>query len=82
MANWRKGHGVDPVGSISQADIDNWWGVKATHLPHNYDDCDGYIRNTITAGIGEGHTVTHGVKEDGTGYYLTISGPSINKSWT
>ena len=82
MATWRKGHGVDPVGTVTESDIDTWWAAKNTALPHNYDDCDGYIRHEITVGIGIGHTVTHGVKEDGSGYFLTISGPSINRSWT
>ena len=73
---------TDPYGSMSEADIDTWW---AAHVPTRetwWDDAHGYIMRDISSSIPKGHTVTHGVNEARTSYYLTISGPSINKSWT
>jgi hypothetical protein len=82
MANWRTGHAIDPVGSISEENIDTWWESKDRTLAHGWDDADGHIRNVITAGIPAGHTVKHGVNDAGNKYFLSISGDNINKNWT
>lgn len=79
MATWRKGHGVDPVGNITEADIDTWYASKDRTLEHGWDDADSYVRKVIVAGIGAGHTVKNKVKAGK--FWLQITGPSINKIW-
>jgi len=75
------GDAVDPVGSVSESDIDTWWASKDRTLEHGFDDAHGYIMRQIVSGIGAGHQVKHGVVDGGGAYFLTISGPSINKTW-
>lgn len=79
MATWRKGHGIDPIGVISEADIDTWYASKDRTIEHGWDDADDYVRKVITQGIGEGHTVKSKVKDSK--FWLNISGPTINKTW-
>jgi len=80
MANWRTGHGVDAVGSVSQSDIDTWYASKDRTAEHGWDDAHAYVTQIISQGIPAGHTVKHGV-ESGK-YFLTISGDNINKTWS
>ena len=79
MATWRKGHGVDPVGSMSEAQIDTWYASKDRTMSHGWDDADNYVRKVITQAIGAGHTVKNKVKNGK--FWLQISGPTINKIW-
>ena len=72
----------DPYGSMTEADIDTWWASKDRTIEAGWDDADGYIRTHILPGMPKGHTVKWGVNDARTSYYLTVSGPSINKSWT
>ena len=80
------GAAIDPVGSVSESDIDSYWTTQnnkgATSDVSNYNDMDYYFRTHITAGIPKGHTVKWGVNDAGTKYFLTISGPNINKTWS
>tara|TARA_B100000214_G_scaffold265351_1_gene196468 strand:+ start:170 stop:412 length:243 start_codon:yes stop_codon:yes gene_type:complete len=80
MANWRTGHGVDPVGTVSQSDIDTWYASKDRTVEHGWDDAHAYVTQIISQGIPSGHTVKHGVQ--GGKYFLTISGDNINKTWS
>ena len=74
---------VDPYADgMTESDIDTWWASKDRTMEHGWDDADGYIRCNIVSSIGKGHTCKWGVNDAGTSYYLTINGPTINKSWT
>jgi hypothetical protein len=68
--------------AMSEADIDTWWSAHVPTRETWWDDAHGYIMRDIGSRIPVGHTIEHGVNEAGTSYYLTISGPAINKSWT
>lgn len=82
MANWSENpEPIDPVGTVTEADIDTWWNGKDRTLEHGFDDAQAYIMQHIAQGIGAGHTLTHGIVDGGGAYFLTISGPSINKTW-
>ena len=72
----------DPYGDVSESDINTWWASKDRTTPHGWDDAHGYIMREIGSGIPAGHTIKHGLNDAGNKYYLTISGPAINKSWT
>jgi hypothetical protein len=80
------GAATDPVGSISESDIDSYWATQnskdATSDVSNYNDMDYYFRTVVCAGIPSGHTCKWGVNDAGTKYFLTISGPNINKTWS
>ena len=80
MANWRTGHGVDPVGTVSESDIDTWYASKDRTTEHGWDDAHAYVTQIISQGIPAGHTVKHGV--DSGKYFLKISGDNINKTWS
>jgi len=67
---------------MTEADIDAWWASHDATLSHWWDDAHGYILRDISSRIPKGHTIEHGVNDSKTSYYLTISGPNINKSWT
>ncbi len=77
---------TNPVGTVTEADIDAYWKTYDdrgdTAEPSNYNDMDDYFRTVVTAGIPAGHTVKWGVNDAGTKYFLTISGSSINKTWS
>jgi hypothetical protein len=79
MATWRKGHGVDPVGSMNEDQISTWYASKDRTLAHGWNDADNYVRKVITQAIGAGHTVKNKVKAGK--FWLQISGPTINKIW-
>lgn len=75
---------VNPYATaMSEADIDTWWGdgTKA-QIQHWHDDAHGYILRDVTSRIPAGHNIKHGVDKVTGHYFLTISGPTINKSWT
>jgi hypothetical protein len=76
------GDNNQPVTAQDVSDIDTWWASKDRSIPHGWDDADGYIRTYIMPGVPKGHTCKWGVNEAGNGYYLTISGDSINKTWS
>ena len=80
------GTSVDPVGTITEANIDSYWATQnskdATSDVSNYNDMDYYFRTVVCAGIPKGHTCKWGVNDAGTKYFLTISGPNINKTWS
>tara|TARA_R110002074_G_scaffold84956_2_gene188134 strand:+ start:79 stop:327 length:249 start_codon:yes stop_codon:yes gene_type:complete len=82
MAKWRTGHGVDPVGTITETNIDTWWASKDRTIEHGWDDAHGHITKVISQGIPAGHSVKHGLNDAGNKYYLTISGDNINKTWS
>jgi hypothetical protein len=79
MANWRTGHAVDPVGTVSEANIDTWYASKDRTVEHGWDDAHGYVVQHITSGIPPGHTVKCKVKDNK--FWLSISGSTINKVW-
>jgi len=79
MATWTKGHGVDPVGTVSEADIDTWYASKDRTVEQGWDDAQGYVMQHIAQGIPAGHTVKHKIKDNK--FWLQISGPTINKIW-
>jgi hypothetical protein len=72
----------DPYGSMTEADIDTWWASKDRTAEHGWDDAHGYIMRDISSSIPKGHTCKWGVNDAGTKYFLTISGPNINKTWS
>ena len=72
----------DPYGDVSESDINTWWASKDRTTAHGWDDAHGYIMREIGSGIPAGHTIRHGLNDAGNKYFLTISGPAINKSWT
>jgi hypothetical protein len=77
------GAAVNPITAQDISTIDAWWGDGSeAKITHWHDDADGYIRTWILPGVPKGHTIKHGVHKSTGHYYLTISGPSINKSWT
>ena len=76
------GDAVNLITAQDTSSIDTWWASKDRTVEHGWDDADGYIRTYIMPGVPKGHTVKWGVNDARNGYYLTISGPSINKSWT
>ena len=76
------GDAVNPITAQDTSTIDTWWASKDRTVEAGWDDADGYIRTRILPGMPKGHTVKWGVNDARTGYYLTVSGPSINKSWT
>ena len=68
---------------MEQADIDTWWGDGSkAKITYWHDDAHGYIMRDISSRIPAGHNIKHGVDKNSGNYYLTISGPNINKSWT
>ena len=74
---------VNPYSeAMSQSDIDTWWSSKDRTVEHGGDDAHGYIMRDISSRIPAGHSIKHGVNDAGNKYFLTISGPEINKSWT
>ena len=77
---------TNPVGTVTEADIDAYWKKYDdrgdTSNTSHYDDMDQYFRTVVTAGIPSGHNVKWGINDAGTKYYLTISGPNINKTWS
>lgn len=79
MANWRTGHGVDPVGNVTEANIDTWYASKDRTVAHGWDDAKDYVMKHISQGVGAGHTVKCKVKDSK--FWLSVSGPSINKIW-
>lgn len=79
MATWTKGRGVDPVGAVSEADIDTWYASKDRTIEHGWDDAQTYVMQYIAQGIPSGHTVKHKIKDSK--FWLQISGPTINKIW-
>ena len=76
------GDAVNPITAQDTSSIDTWWASKDMTPEHSWDDADGYIRTYIMPGVPKGHTVKWGVNDARNGYYLTVSGSSINKSWT
>lgn len=76
------GDAVNPITAQDTSSIDTWWASKDRTMVAGWDDADGYIRTFIIPGVPKGHTCKWGVNDAGTSYYLTISGPSINKSWS
>jgi hypothetical protein len=76
------GDAVNPITAQDTSSIDTWWASKDRTMVAGWDDADGYIRTFIIPGVPKGHTCKWGVNDAGNRYYLTISGPSINKSWT
>jgi hypothetical protein len=80
------GTAIDPVGTITEANIDSYWNTfdarGDTSNPTNYNDMDYHFRTVVCAGIPIGHTCKWGVNDAGTKYFLTISGPNINKTWS
>ena len=69
--------------AMDQTDIDTWWGDGSkAKITHWHDDAHGYIMRDISSRIPAGHNIKHGVDKNSGNYYLTISGPNINKSWT
>jgi hypothetical protein len=76
------GDAVNPITAQDTSSIDTWWASKDRTIQHGFDDADGYIRTYILPGVPKGHNVKWGVNDAGNSYYLTISGPNINKSWT
>jgi len=80
------GTAIDPVGTITEANIDSYWTTQnskgTTSDVSNYNDMDYYFRTVVCAGIPSGHTCKWGVNDAGTKYFLTISGPNINKTWS
>ena len=73
---------TNPYSAMSQSDIDTWWASKDRTVAHGWDDAHGYIMRDIGSSIPAGHTIKHGLNDAGNKYFLTISGPNINKSWT
>ncbi len=73
---------TNPYSAMSQSDIDTWWASKDRTVAHGWDDAHGYIMRDIGSSIPAGHTIKHGLNDAGNKYYLTISGPNINKTWT
>jgi len=76
------GDAVDPVGTVTEADIDTWWANGNPTASHWFDDANGDILRTIIPGVGAGHTIEYGPNDAGTSYVLKITGPSINKTWS
>jgi len=76
------GAAVNPITAQDTSTIDTWWASKDRTAEHGWDDADGYIRTYIMPGVPKGHTVKWGVNNARTGYYLKVSGPTINKTWT
>ena len=68
--------------AMSEADIDTWWASKDRTMPAGWDDAHGYVMRDISSRIPKGHTIKHGVNDAGNKYFLTISGPNINKTWS
>tara|TARA_Y100001972_G_C7378136_1_gene198383 strand:+ start:43 stop:288 length:246 start_codon:yes stop_codon:yes gene_type:complete len=73
---------TNPYSAMSQSDIDTWWASKDRTVEHGWDDAHGYIMRDIGSSIPAGHTIKHGLNDEGKKYYLAISGPNINKTWT
>ena len=74
---------VNPYSdAMLESDIDTWWASKDRTVAHGWDDAHGYIMRNISSRIPKGHTIKHGINDAGNKYYLIISGPNINKSWT
>ena len=73
---------TNPVGTVTESDIDTWWSKGAPETESWWDDADGYIRLQIVPGIPKGHNCKWGVNDAGNKYYLTISGSAINKTWS
>ncbi len=76
------GDAVNPITVQDTSSIDTWWASKDRTMVAGWDDADGYIRTFIIPGVPKGHTCKWGVNDAGNCYYLTISGPNINKTWS
>ena len=76
------GDAVNPITAQDTSSIDTWWASKDRTVVHGFDDADGYIRTYIVPGVPAGHTCKWGINDAGTKYFLTISGPNINKTWS
>ena len=73
---------VDPYSTLGESDIDTWWASKDRTLAQGWDDAHGYIMRNICSSIPKGHTVKHGLNDAGNKYFLSITGPNINKTWS
>ena len=74
---------VNPYATaMTEADIDKWWASKDRTMTHGWDDAHGYIMRDVSSRIPAGHTIKHGINDAGNKYFLTISGPNINKTWS
>jgi len=76
------GTNINPITAQDTSSIDTWWASKDRTVVHGFDDADGHIRTYIVPGVPKGHTCKWGVNDAGNSYYLTISGPTINKNWS
>ena len=76
------GAAVDPVGSITESDINTWWSSVTPADKSTWKSNFDYIMKTVAAGIPAGHEISHGPNADDSSYVLAISGSAINKSWT
>lgn len=76
------GANINPITAQDTSSIDTWWASRHPERTTWWDDADGYIRTYIVPGVPQGHQVKWGVNDAGDRYYLTISGPTINKTWS